>query len=77
MKTGRDNLLLKKIKNGFDNSEFKMYLQFIVDAETKKIVSAVERKKRIAIVDWKYSILVKFWKMIPRWLWVRLAVKTK
>ena len=32
--------LLKKIKNGFENNEFKIYLQFIVDNKDKKIVSA-------------------------------------
>lgn len=32
--------LLKKIKNGFENQEFKMYLQFIVDSKKEKIVSA-------------------------------------
>ena len=31
---------LKKIKNGFENNEFKMYLQFIVDNKNKNIVSA-------------------------------------
>ncbi len=35
-----DRKLLKKIKNGFSNNEFKMYLQFIVDNKLKKIVSA-------------------------------------
>ena len=32
--------LLKKIEDGFKNHEFKMYLQFIVDNNTKQIVSA-------------------------------------
>ena len=32
--------LLKKIENGFENQEFKMYLQFIMENEEKKIVSA-------------------------------------
>ena len=32
--------LLKDIEEGLHNDEFKMYLQFIVDNETKKIVSA-------------------------------------
>ena len=32
--------LLKKIKNGFKNNEFKMYIQFIVDNRNKNIVSA-------------------------------------
>ena len=32
--------LLKNIKKGFENQEFKMYLQFIVDSKEKKISSA-------------------------------------
>ena len=32
--------LVKKIEEGFKNHEFKMYLQFIVDNNTKQIVSA-------------------------------------
>lgn len=32
--------ITESILNGFDNNEFKMYLQFIVDSKTKKIVSA-------------------------------------
>ncbi len=32
--------LLRKIEEGFENGEFKMYLQFIVDNKTKKIASA-------------------------------------
>ena len=32
--------LLKNIKKGFENQEFKMYLQFIVDSKQGKIASA-------------------------------------
>ena len=32
--------LLKKIENGFENQEFKMYLQFIADNKNKALVSA-------------------------------------
>lgn len=32
--------LLKKIKNGFENKEFKIYLQFIMDSKQDKISSA-------------------------------------
>ena len=35
-----ENILLNKISAGLKNKEFKMYLQFIVDSKTKKIVSA-------------------------------------
>ena len=39
----------------------------------KKIVRAIERKKRVAIIDWRYRILVFFWRLIPRPLWERLT----
>lgn len=40
-----------------------------------KIVRAIDRKKRVVIIDWKYRLLVGFWQLIPRWLWVRLPVR--
>ena len=39
------------------------------------IVDAIERKKRVAIIDWKYRLLVFFWRLIPKWIWVRLPVR--
>ena len=39
------------------------------------IVKAVNKKKRIVVIDWRYRILVFFWKLIPHWIWVRLKVK--
>ena len=39
------------------------------------VVNALKRKKRIAIIDWRYAILVFFWKLIPGWLWERLPIK--
>ena len=41
----------------------------------QQIVKAISKKKRIAIIDWKYRILVSFWQLIPKWLWLRLPVK--
>lgn len=41
----------------------------------RKIVSALHQKKRVAIIDWRYQILVFFWHLIPAWLWKRLPIK--
>jgi short-subunit dehydrogenase len=41
----------------------------------EEIIQSIERKKRVAIIDWKYRILVAFWRMIPNWIWLRLPVK--
>ena len=40
-----------------------------------QIVKAISRKKRIAIIDWRYRILVLFWRMIPKGIWLRLPVR--
>ena len=40
-----------------------------------QIVKAIGKKKRIVIIDWKYRILVFFWRLIPKGIWLRLPVK--
>ena len=39
------------------------------------IVNAIEKKKRVAIIDWKYRLLVFFWRLIPKWIWLRLPIR--
>ena len=39
------------------------------------IMSAIEKKKRVVVIDWRYRILVFFWKLIPQWLWEKLKIK--
>ena len=39
-KVQEEKRLVESIERGFENKEFKMYLQFIVDNKTKKIISA-------------------------------------
>lgn len=41
------------------------------------IICALNKKKRIAMVDLRYAIIVFFWRMIPLWIWERLPVKNK
>ena len=41
-----------------------------------QIVSAVYKEKGRCIIDWRYRLLTFFWRLIPRWLWVRLKIKT-
>ena len=41
----------------------------------KDIVRAIERRKRVAIIDWKFRILVGFWRLMPNYIWLRLPIK--
>jgi short-subunit dehydrogenase len=40
----------------------------------KQIVAALDRRKRVAIIDRRYALLVFFWRLIPQWLWERIAL---
>lgn len=39
-----------------------------------RIVRALERGQSVMTIDWRYGLLVFFWRLIPRWLWVRLPI---
>ena len=45
------------------------------DDVSLQIIKAIYHKKNVKIIDWRYRILVFFWRLIPRWLWVRLPIK--
>jgi len=49
-------------------------LQLEVGKVAEEIVKGIEKRKQIITVDWKYRIIVFFWRLIPRWLWVRLPI---
>lgn len=76
------NICFTDIRPGFvdtdllnDESHYPMLMK--PDVVGQLIVKALHRKKRVAIIDWRYSILVFFWQLIPQWLWKRMPVKTK
>ena len=50
-------------------------LQLTPQEVALQIVNAIERGKAVKTIDWKYSILVSLWRMIPRWIWTRLTIK--
>ena len=49
-------------------------LQLDAHRVAKAIVDAIEREKAIKVIDWRYAILVFFWRLIPHWLWTRMKI---
>lgn len=41
----------------------------------KAIFAAIIKKKRVKIIDWRYRILVFFWRLIPDCIWEKLKIK--
>lgn len=79
---GLKNLIISDIRPGFvktpllsDGGKYPMQLN--VDEVAAEIVDKIEKGKQIITVDWKYRILVFFWRLIPRWIWVRLKIVSK
>ena len=51
-------------------------LQLQPEDVAKHIVRAIEKGKEVKVIDWRYAILVFFWRLIPRGLWTRLRITT-
>lgn len=75
------NIRFTDIRPGFVATDLlkddKYPLLMKPDKVAAHIISALNREKRVAVIDWRYAILVFFWRMIPRWLWERLPIKTR
>ncbi len=45
-----------------------------VEYASRKIVKAIVRKRRRVVVDWRYSLLIVVWRLIPRFIWERMKL---
>ena len=74
------NILFTDIRPGFVatpllNNQKKYPMLMEAPIVALDIVSAIEKKKRVAIIDWKFRLLVGFWRLIPKWIWLRLPIR--
>ena len=55
------------------------YYPMLMKAEpvAREIVWALKHHKRIRIIDWRYRLLVFFWRLIPRPIWERLKIRKR
>lgn len=49
-------------------------LQLDAAKVAQQIVKKLEQRRAIITIDWRYRLLVFFWRLIPRWLWVRMRI---
>ena len=48
-----------------------------VQTTARLIMKAVKAKKHVAILDWRYRVLISLWRRVPRCIWRHLPIKTK
>ena len=78
-RTQRLPIRFTEIRPGFvatdilDNAKhYPMLMQ--PEQVAEQIVRALRRRRRVVVIDWRYAVLVFFWRLIPRWLWERMTV---
>lgn len=49
-------------------------LQLDAKDVAESIVKAIEKGRSVKVIDWRYAILVFFWRLIPRWIWTRMSI---
>ena len=52
-----------------DSSSHSYPLLMNVPYAVKRIIKAIDKKKKIAYIDWRWRIIVQIWETIPSWLW--------
>lgn len=73
------NIHISDIRPGFvktpliEGSNFPMQLD--AGKVAVSIVNGLERRKHVITVNWLYRLLVFFWQMIPRFMWIRMRIK--
>lgn len=55
-----------------DGRKYPMQLE--TEAVAKEIICGIEKKKTVLTIDWRYRILCFFWRLIPRFLWIRMPI---
>lgn len=51
-------------------------LQLDATQVARSIVRGIARDRSVITIDWRYRMLVAAWRLIPRWLWVRMKIST-
>ncbi len=56
-----------------DGKRYPMMLS--AELVARALVDGVEKNKRVVTVDWRYRLLVFFWRLVPGWVWKRLPIR--
>ncbi|MGP1466400.1 MAG: SDR family NAD(P)-dependent oxidoreductase [Porphyromonadaceae bacterium] len=75
----RLNIRFTDLRPGFVDTELlgkdKKYPMLMrTEVVARQIVNAINSRKSVCVIDWRYRVLTFFWHLIPRYLWVRLKI---
>lgn len=73
------NIRFTDIRPGFVDTallsgDFRYPMMLRPEKVAKEIVSAINLRRHIRIIDWRYRILTALWRRVPRWFWRRIRL---
>lgn len=73
------NIVFTDIRPGFVdtallNDSFHYPLMMRPEDVAREIVKAINKKRHVRVIDWRYRIITACWRFIPRWLWRRFKL---
>ncbi len=78
---GIRHLHLHDVRPGFVRTELisggSYPMQMTPEHTARLILEGIRKDRRVIIIDWRYRLLVVFWRLIPSCIWLRLKVATK
>lgn len=54
--------------------DFRYPMMLKPEKVAREIICAINHKKHIRVIDWKYRLLTAIWRRIPRWIWRRIRL---
>lgn len=72
------NIRFTDVRPGFVSTDLIAGSHYPLQLEAgnvaRSIVRAIEKGRAVVTIDDRYRLLVALWRMVPRWLWVRLRI---
>lgn len=57
-----------------DGNAYPMMLR--TEEVARQAIRAIDRRRHIQVIDWRWRIITALWRRIPRWIWRRLRIRT-
>ena len=56
------------------SGDYRYPMMLRPEAVARKIVQAIERRRHVVVIDWRYRWLTALWRRCPRWVWRHLPI---
>jgi short-subunit dehydrogenase len=73
------NISITDIRPGFVDTallagDFRYPLMLKPEKVARDILKAIEHRRHVVVIDWKYRLMTALWLRLPRWIWRRIPL---